>query len=164
MVEYWEGKLRNLTAGNIRHHLYKWADLTSDQEVLDTVRGLPIILDEDFETITNHQTQYPLGCDEHVFVEQEILRLLDLGAIVPSSHEPGEFISPIFVRPKDDGSFRLILNLKKLNEHTEYIHFKMDTLASILTLVRPGAFMAKVDIKDVPIYPPDQKQLKFMFD
>ena len=93
---------------------------------------------------------------------------MDLGAIVPSSHEPGEFISPIFVRPKDDGSFRLILNLKKLNEHTEYIHFKMDTLASILTLVRPGAFMAKVDIKDayysVPIYPPDQKQLKFMFD
>ena len=167
---YWEEKLRDMKAGNIRHHLDSWMDLTSDLEVLDTVKGLPIDLDEEFAGATSitKQPQYPLGPEEHVFVEQEILRLRRLGAISPTSHEPGEFISPIFVRPKDDDSFRLILNLKKLNEHTEYIHFKMDTLASILRLVRPGAYMAKIDIKDayysVPIKKSDQKKLKFCFD
>ena len=44
----------------------------------------------------------------------------------------------------------------------------METLASILTLVQPHCFMAKVDIKDVyysvPIHEGDQKLLKFHFE
>ena len=40
----------------------------------------------------------------------------------------GQFISPIFVRPKKNGEYRMILNFKKLNESVEYHHFKMDTL------------------------------------
>ena len=38
--------------------------------------------------------------------------LLKKGVIVESTHEPNEYISPIFLRPKKDGSHRLILNLK----------------------------------------------------
>ena len=37
-----------------------------------------------------------------------------------SSNEPGEFISPIYLRRKSDGGYHLILNLKKLNESVEY--------------------------------------------
>ena len=40
-----------------------------------------------------------------------------------SDHDPGEFISPIFVRPKKDGTTRMILNLQSLNEHVVYLHF-----------------------------------------
>ena len=36
-------------------------------------------------------------------------------------------ISPIFIRPKKDGSHRVIFYLKKLNEAVSYHHFKMDT-------------------------------------
>ena len=50
------------------------------------------------------------------------------GVISETTHCPGEYISTIFIRPKKDGGFRLILNLKNLNEHVEYQHFKMDTL------------------------------------
>ena len=78
----------------------------------------------------------------------ELARLLEKGVIAVSHDEPGQIISPIFVRPKPDGGFRLILNLKKLNEVVHYQDFKMETLHSILQLVRPNAFMAKVDIKD----------------
>ena len=45
--------------------------------------------------------------------------------IVKSSHEEGEFISNIFLRPKKDGSFRMILNLKDLNTFVRFHHFKM---------------------------------------
>jgi hypothetical protein len=43
-------------------------------------------------------------------VRVELQKLADKGVIKPSVHEEGEVISPIFVRPKRDGTHRLILN------------------------------------------------------
>ena len=63
--------------------------------------------------------------------------------------------------------FSLCQNLKRLNENMSYIHFRLETIKSILTLVTPNCYMAKVDIKDsyysVPILPEHQKYLKFYF-
>ena len=71
---------------------------------------------------------------EHAIVEKEIHTLLEKGVIQGSLHEPGEFISPIFLRPKSDGSYRMIPNLKKFNEFVEYHHFKMDTLDTVVNV------------------------------
>jgi hypothetical protein len=101
-------------------------------------------------------------------MKAEIPNLLNKGVIVKSVHEEGEFISPMFLREKSDGGFRLILNLKKLNQVAEYKKFKMDTLSTILCMVRPNAFMAKLDIKDayysIAIQEGDQKLLKFYYE
>ena len=48
-------------------------------------------------------------------VDAHITKFLEKGIIVESSHEDGEFISNIFLQPKKDGSYRMILNLKDLN-------------------------------------------------
>ena len=70
-------------------------------------------------------------------------------------------ISPIFVRPKKDGSHRVIFNLKKLNEAVSYHHFKMDTLETGIRLMRPGCYMNSIDLKDayysIPIASEHQK-------
>ena len=66
----------------------------------------------------------------------------------PSYHEEGEFISPIFVTPKSDGGYRLILNLKSLNEYIDIEHFKMHGLKEILKLVERNCYMTSLDIKD----------------
>ena len=104
---------------------------------------------------------------EELFLADEIKNLQQKGVIKESQHEEGEFISRIFLVPKSEDSFRMILNLKRLNENMPYIHFKMETIKSILTLVTPNCYMAKVDIKDayysVPILPEHQKYLKFYF-
>ena len=42
-----------------------------------------------------------------------------------------EFISPIFFRSKSNGTSRLILNLKTLNEFLEYNHFKTETVHTV---------------------------------
>ncbi len=159
-------RLNGFIGGCIRSKIDEWRKLTSDHEILDTVNGMSINLIGALPNLA--RIQYPFRVEEHEFVCKEIQRLLDLQIIRQSQHEEGEFISPIFIVPKSDGDFRLILNLKKLNEQSEKIHFKMDTLSSILTLIYPGVYMCKIDIKDayysIPIKEEDQKLLKFIFD
>ena len=86
----------------------------------------------------------------------------------PSSHEEGQYISSIFTRAKKDGTFRVILNLKCLNTHVQYHHFRMDALNTVLHMVTPGYFIASIDlIKDVCysvlIATAGQKYLKFQW-
>ena len=98
----------------------------------------------------------------------EIKKLLAKGIIKESSHEKGEIISPIFLRGKPDVSHRLILNLKERNKFVENFHFKMETITTALSLVRPNCYMDSKDIKDayysIPVCEGDQKYLKFIFD
>ena len=100
-------------------------------------------------------------------MEIDLQRLLDKGIIIPSEHETCEFIFIIFVRPKADGSFRLIFNLKRLNEHVVYHHFKVESLKSVIELVEKACFMAPMDLRDayhsVPISVHAHKYLKFTY-
>ena len=70
-------------------------------------------------------------------INTKIEKLLQKGVIIARGQEKGEFISSILIRPKMDGSFRLILNLKRPNIHVEYQHFKTDTLRSAINLMTP---------------------------
>ena len=77
----------------------------------------------------------------------------------------GDFMSSTFFREKRDESLRMILNLKQLNKHIEYEHFKMDSLQSVLNIIKLNCWMTSVDLKDTlyiaPIHPDlHQKFLK----
>ena len=104
---------------------------------------------------------------EELHVEDEIKNLLWKDVIKKLQHEERKVISPIFLVPKSENSFRVILNLKRLNENMPCIHLKMESIKSILTLVTPNCCMAKVDIKAeyyfVAILQEHQKYLKFYF-
>ena len=152
-------------AGCVKFAYKNWAQLTSDPEILETISGMPISLIGALPPSCS--VEYPFGKTETEFIAQEIVRLLHKRVIAETTHENGEFISPIFVRPKSDGGFRLILNLKRLNEVAPYNKFKMETLSTILCLIRKDVFMCKIDIKDayysIPIKDCDQKLLKFQY-
>ena len=97
-------------------------------------------------------------------VDTEVSNLLRKQAIEACDHEAGEYISPIFTRPKKDGSQR-ILNLKSLNKNITHHHFKMDTVVTAVRLMKPGCFMASIHLKDanysVSIHSDFQKYLTF---
>ena len=99
-------------------------------------------------------------------MDSEIVRLLNKGVIVESTHSQGEFVSSIFLRLKKNGvDYRMILNLKELNKFIVYRHFKMDSLKKVTDLMTQGCYMTSVDIKDAyytaPIATEHQKCLKF---
>ena len=52
---------------------------------------------------------------EENFLNEEIEKLLKKGVIKESTHETGEFISPIFLVPKSPDSYRLILKVSHAN-------------------------------------------------
>ena len=100
-----------LQGGCIKLYLHIWKKLTSDMEVISTVSGMLINIALNLPIINTYQ--YHFNDKEGGFIESEIQNLLKKGVIENSSHEPGEFISPIFLREKSDGGYRPILNSKK---------------------------------------------------
>ena len=127
------------------------------------VQGAKIPL-EDCESILNAPEQ---NSKEHrVFeTDAEVAKLINLGVIEECSHSRGEIISSIFLVPKPDGSFRLILNLKDFNKSVTYEHFKMENLWSATNMITKGCYMASVDLRhayySVPIRWEDRKYLRF---
>ena len=98
-------------------------------------------------------------------IEKEIAKLLQKRVIYKCGRVSDDFVSSIFTRPKQDGSHRMILNLKRLNQNVEYKHFKMESLLNVLNIIKPNVYMASVDLKDafysVPIHEENQKYFKF---
>ena len=167
MIEIVKQKVKGFQAGQIASCVHQWKMLTSVPEILDIVQGAHI----QFESIPK-QNNIPLpnllSQVESEAVTIEIDKLMRKGVTEPCLKESNDFISKIFLRPKKDGSHRLILNLKSLSENVTYHHFKMDTLHSILKLVKKDCWMASVNLGDAyhscPVAKGHQKYLKFFWN
>lgn len=134
-------------AGNLKHCFPAWQKLTSDHYILNVVKGLRI----EFKVQPKQAfipKQYNFNNAEIKIIDDKIKEFLKAGIIESATHTAGEYISNIFIRPKKNGSYRFILNLKGLNEFVEYHHFKMENLKSAITLMRPNCYMATLDLKD----------------
>ena len=76
---------------------------------------------------------------------------------------PTSYVSPIVTTEKKDGSNRLILNLKHFNEC--FVYFKMENLQDVFDLIKPGVWMASIDLRDayytIPVARDHQQYLTF---
>lgn len=101
-------------------------------------------------------------------IDASINHLLHLNAIRKCQPGNGQFISNIFLVPKSDGSNRVILNLKSLNEFVIYQHFKLEDFKIVRRIVTKNTFMATLDLKDaylmLPIKSSHRKYLRFRFN
>ena len=80
---------------------------------------------------------------------QAVKKLLDSQAIeeVTDTSSPG-YYSCLFLVPKPDGSFRPIIDFKKLNLFLDFPSSKMETLFSIIAALQPQKWITKIDLKD----------------
>ena len=156
----------NFRAGRVAQFYENWQELTHDQEILRDIRGANI---ECNTTPQQHKlSRKQFSEDDALIIESEVEKLLPKGVIEPAQHEQGEILSNIFIRPKTDGIYRLILNLKEFNKNVSYYHFKMDTLNTIINLMSPDCYMASLDLKDtyysIPVMKEHRKYLRFLFN
>ena len=154
-------------AGNVARAVVEWENLTRDRWVLSMVQGVSIPLQW---RVLQERVPYPykLQVWEKQVLTSELVKLERKGVIESVTPEEGQFISNVFLRPKANGDFRLILDLTEFNKAVEYEHFKMTSLQTALDALRPGAWMASVDLKDayysVPVRVQDRKFLRFIWE
>ena len=156
-------------AGGLKNFSREWRKLTSDTNILDIAHGCYIEFIDGIIPVQNKSSirNIKVNKKEEMVIDTEVKNLLDKKVIDEVQSIDGEFISPIFVRPKKNGEYRMILNLKALNQYVEYHHFKMDTFETALNLIKPNCFLASVDIRhayySVPIDEQYRKFLRFMW-
>ena len=85
---------------------------------------------------------------EKQIINELIEKLLLKGAIVECDPVKGQFLSPFFITPKSDKSYRFILNLEKLNTFIQTSHFKLENHKTASNLIERNCFMCKIDLKD----------------
>ena len=112
------------TAGNIHNHFSQWKSITSDPFIIDIVKsGLKLRFAE--EPAQNIYHNIPVTKAEKQIISDEIQKLLQKEVMYPCMREEGDSMSSIFTREKRDGSHKMTLNLKQVNKHIDYEHFKM---------------------------------------
>ena len=157
----------NFHGGKVKEFYSNWTKITSDYWILNTVCGYSI----EFDSVPQQNRALPslnFSKQEKQLVDIEIEKLLVKNVISEVQHVPGEFISNIFLRPKKDGTHRVIFNVKDLNSYIEYHHFKMDTLRTALQLIKPDCWFTSIDLKDayysVSVIKEDRKYLRFLWN
>jgi hypothetical protein len=150
-------------AGQLAYHKTAWKQITSDPWITQTIMGVNIeFTSTPFQAVVPCENAFSKA--ESEAIDLEVYKLLKKGVISQTLHEPGEFISRIFIRPKKDGTYRLILNLKKLNNFVKYHHFKMETIRTATQLMKKNCYMTSIDLRDayysVPVCKDHQKYLK----
>lgn len=156
----------NFTAGKIRFFYSNWTRLTGDSDILQYVRGCCIdFSSEPHKPLQTRSVHYP--ADRCVILDAEVEKLYNKKVIEKVDNCSEGFFSTIFTRPKKDGSYRLILNLKNLNQCVDTWHFKMETVKTAMSLITPNCWFASIDLKDayysVSIADSDRKYLKFVW-
>lgn len=149
----------------MKSYISTWRQLTNDPFVLDCILGykIPFLCEpQQFSLPEQH-----FDSAETIEMQTSIAKLLTIGAIVTIPSAKAKFLSRIFLVPKKDGSKRLILNLKELNNFVENEHFKMEDYRSACSLISKNCFMAVLDLKDayhlIPISVESQPYLCFSF-
>ena len=121
--------------------------MTSDHRMIDIISNGIFIEFGEIPLQSVNPRQYNFNSVENEAILVEIDKLLTKGVIRQVKH-CREYVSNIFVRPKKDSTYRMILNLKRLNESVVYHHFKMSTLQSAVQLMTKNCYMASIDWKD----------------
>ena len=111
---------------------------------------------------------YKFEKEDKQLITEELSTFFNRSIIERAISDPDQIVSNIFSRKKKSGKVRIILNLSELNKDIEYHKFKMETVQSVLDMVRSGFFFCSIDLSDayfcVNVRPEFRKYLRFIWD
>ena len=134
-------------AGRLAYFIAASEKITQDQKVLSIVKGYEIsFVSLPFQEKIPNFTKMSKG--QLSLVEQEVLEMLQKGAIQKVVPTQGQFLSNLFLVEKKDGGNRPVINLKNLNKFIPYEHFKMEGLHCLKFLLEQDNLLYKKDLKE----------------
>ena len=135
--------------GRLQAFLPAWSAITEDTYVLSVIKaGFVIHLAEPLPGGVMRVAAPRRSPDATRSIAAEVTALCRKGVVEQTSDHPRLCLSPVFLVPKRSGKYRMILNLKRINTFIAPIHFRMETLRSILPMLRPGDWTVSIDLKD----------------
>ena len=153
--------------GRLAHFAEKWEEITDNKWVLSIIRNgfrIPFIKIPPLSSVPIRMSQ-----SSSPFLREEIENLLNKRAVerVQNPGTPG-FYSRIFLVPKKNGKYRLILDLSLLKRYIEKQAFKMETVKSVRQAMRLNDWAVSIDLTDaylhVPIHHQSRKYLRFVHE
>ena len=155
-------------AGNLNRCLSHWINLTKNNFIINIIRNgysmqfssPPVLYDS---VISNPKSSVKVQA-----LAGEIQKHVASGAISPVTPSDSQFVWRVFTVPKNQGGFRMIIDLKPLNTHITKAHFRMEDREYIKSLIAPDDFMVSIDLKDaffaIPLHRDSKKYVVFEFD
>ena len=110
-----------------------------------------------------------LGSEEKfVALQEEVQQLIAKEAIeLVTSQTPG-FYNRLFLVPKQDGTWRPVLDVSRLNKYVSKTKFSMETSQTVREAIGRGDWMVSLDMRDayfhIPIHPQSRRYLRFSFN
>ena len=143
-----------------------WENLTSDEQILQNAEGARLEFDsKPFQGSVPRP--YVCNAEQTAVIDKEVSELIKKDVVVQVALSNDLFVSNVFLRPKPDGKWRLIIDLSDLNVFVTKHHFKMDHLEDAVNLLFPEAWLASIDLREayyaIPIHPDDWKYLCFQW-
>ena len=135
--------------GRLQAFLPAWAAITDDAYVLSVIKaGFTIHLAEPLPGGVMRTPAPRMSPSTARGIAAEVAGLCRRGVVEQTTDHPRLCISPVFLVPKRSGKLRMILNLKRINTYIAPVRFRMETLRSILPMLRPGDWTVSIDLKD----------------
>jgi hypothetical protein len=149
----------------LRRCLPAWKRIGAGETIIDWItKGVPLT----FKSTPNKTfSPNPVFSRQHKqFIAQEIQHLLGIGAIEVCRNKP-HIVSSLKVVPKKNGKFRLIVNLRPLNEHILLKTYRNEDIRTTMTLLDYGDNLVTIDLQDffyhVPVREAHSDYLGFKF-
>lgn len=106
---------------------------------------------------------FPVSLTEEQEISSQIDNLLSLGYIVPST---SPLASPVLLVKKKDGTFRMVIDYRKLNKATVDDPFPLPKISSLLAQIGSASIFSKLDLLNgyhqVKMNPPDAYKTAFV--
>ena len=117
--------------GNVSTRTKEWEKIYKDPWILGMARGVTIPLREEGQGQERAPFPFRLSQLEEQALGVEMTKLIETGVVEETTLEQVQFIPNVFLRPKQNGGFRLILDLTEFNKGVDYQHFKMTSLQCV---------------------------------